>query len=298
MARRHTRGPGPRLPDGEVPISTGTARVRRDGPAHVTLMVNGVPSSPLDLADPTWLEFEYMQQMAAVVDQLPAGPVTAVHLGAGGCALARWMHAVRPGSRQLAVDVDAELVRLVREWFDLPRAPQLRLRAQDARAAVAGLRDGSVDVVIRDVFATDATPAELCTAEFVADVARVLAPGGLYLANCADRPPLRRARAEAATVAAVLADAAVIAEPALLKGRHYGNLVIAGTRSAAGPALDAAPLARALRSLPVPAHLLHGPDLAAFIGGARPLHDDAAAGVGVEPSPDAQEAAPGAGTAS
>lgn len=271
MARRPPDGERSRLPTGEVPISTGTASVRRDGPAHVTLMVNGVPSSPLDLANPTWLDFEYMQQMAAVIDHLPAGPLAAVHLGAGGCALARWLDAVRPGSRQLAVDIDAELVRLVRAWFDLPRAPRLRLRVQDARAAVAGLRDASADVVVRDVFATDSTPAELCTAEFVADVARVLRPGGLYLANCADRPPLRNARAEAATVASVLGEVAVIAEPGLLKGRHYGNLVIAA--AAGGPPLDAAPLARALRSLPVPAHLLHGPDLASFIAGAPPLHD-------------------------
>lgn len=274
MARRTPdRDQRLRLPTGEVPISTGRAAVRRDGPAHVTLLVNGVPSSPLDLTDPTWLDFEYMQQMAAVLDTMPPGPLTAVHLGAGGCALARRIDALRPGSRQLAVDIDDELVRLVREWFDLPRAPRLRLRAQDARAAVAGLRDRSVDVVVRDVFAGDATPAGLRTAEFVADVARVLRPGGLYLANCADRPPLRVARAETATVAAVMGDVAVIAEPGLLKGRHYGNLVIAATLTSAGPALDAAPLSRALRSLPAPAHLLHGADLVAFVGAARALHD-------------------------
>lgn len=267
------RDPRARLPLGDVPIATGTASVRRDGPAHVTLMVNGVPSSPLDLTDPTWLEFEYLQQMAAVLDRLPDGPVTAVHLGAGGCALARRLDAVRPGSRQLAVDIDPELVRLVREWFDLPRAPRLRLRAQDARAAITGLRDASMDVVVRDVFAPDTTPAALCTTEFLREVCRVLRPGGIYLANCADRPPLHTARAEAATALAVLADVAVIAEPGLLKGRHYGNVVIAATRSTAGPDLGSAPLARALRSLPAPAHLLHGPELAAFVGSAPPLRD-------------------------
>lgn len=263
-----------RLPDGEVPISTGTAQVQRMTPWQVTVLVNGVPSSSLDLADPTWLDFEYMQQMAAVIEHLPDGPVTAIHLGAGACTLARWIDAVRPGSVQLAIDIDIELTRLVREWFDLPRSPRLRLRAQDARSALEGLRDHSADLVIRDVFAGDATPERLSTAEFTGHVARVLRPGGLYLANCADRPPLRTIRAEAATVATAMEDVAVIAEPAQLKGRRYGNLVLAGVTSLEGrPDLGAPSLARALRSLPVPAHLLHGPGLATFIGHAPVLRD-------------------------
>ena len=276
MAHRgagRVRQPGSRLPDGPVAISTGTAEVVRDGPWHVTLLVNGVPSSSLDLADPTWLDFEYMQQMAAFLDQVLAGPLTAVHLGAGGCTLPRWLEAVRPGSSQLAVDVDAELVRLVRDWFDLPRAPRLRLRAQDARAALEGLPDHSADVVIRDVFAGDGTPPALCTIEFVQHVARVLRPGGLYLANCADRPPLRMARAEATTVAAVMADVALVAEPAQIKGRRYGNLVVAGVPVGEFAALGSPPLARALRCLPVPAQLLHGGELKAFTIGAPVLRD-------------------------
>ncbi|MEK8224945.1 hypothetical protein NKG05_00410 [Oerskovia sp. M15] len=43
-----------------------------------------MPSSHLDLADPGLLTFEYMQQMAAVLGSLPAGPLRVVHLGAAG----------------------------------------------------------------------------------------------------------------------------------------------------------------------------------------------------------------------
>lgn len=270
---RARRKAGRPLPDGDVPIATGTARLVRDRatPTLVTVYVNGVPSSSLDLDDPTWLEFEYMQQMAAVIDRLPPGPLAALHLGAAGCALPRWLEAVRPGSRQLAVDIDADLVRLAREWFDLPRAPRLRLRVQDAGEAVAGLPDASVDVVVRDVFAGDRTPKELTTRQFAVEAARVLRPGGVYLANCADRPPLLLARAEAATLAGVMGDVAVIAEPGMLRGRRYGNVVLAAVPvHGAGPALDDAALARALRSLPVPTRLLHGAELSAFTGEQGP----------------------------
>lgn len=273
------------LPVGPVRTSSGTAEIVRDvaDPDAVTVLVNGVPSSHLDLADPRWLEFEYMQHMAAVVDLLPAGPVDAVHLGAAACALPRRIEAVRPASRQLAVDVDAELVRLVREWFALPRAPRLRLRTGEGRATLAALPDSSADLVVRDAFAGDATPDHLATVEFVAEVRRVLRPGGVYLANCADRPPLGLARAEVATVGTGFR-VALVAEPGQLKGRRYGNLVVVGTDEA-GPDLAGPELARALRGLPIPATVLTGAPLQAFTAGAAPLRDAAPWGPGEDPQP-------------
>jgi spermidine synthase len=268
-----------------VVIDTGTAEVvpDPDHSARVTLQVNGVPSSYLDLDDPGFLAFEYMQQMDAVVAAATHGPLRALHLGAAGCALARRWDAERPGSRQLAIDIDARLVALVREWFDLPRAPRLRLRAEDAATAVAAAHPGSYDVVVRDVFADDSTPEHLVTRQVAEQVSAALRPGGLYLVNCADRPPLERARRELATLAAAFGPDAVtdgrlalVAEPGILKGRRYGNLVLAAVRPAADdaetPAADlrSPALARSLRALPVPAHVLTDQELARFVGTARP----------------------------
>ena len=266
----------PNWPTGPVQISSGTVEVVRapDDPTGVTVLVNGVPSSHLDLVDPTHLSFEYMQQMAAVLDRLaPPAPLVVVHLGAAGCALACYVHATRPASRQLAIELDPDLPALVRAWFDLPRAPALRIRTGDARAELATVPDASADAVVRDVFAGDRTPEHVTTREFTVDVARALRPGGLYLANCADRPPLTRARAEAATLASVFADVAVIAEPGQLRGRRYGNLVLAGTDDPA--LLRSADLDRVLRSLPAPSRLLRDAALAAFIGSAPPILDAA-----------------------
>lgn len=230
------------LPVGPVPISTGTAEVVRDPdfPQRVTLHVNGVPSSSLDLADPGFLDFEYMQQMAAFVALLPAGPLRVLHLGAAGSAFARHVEHERPGSRQLGVDLDPRLLELVREWFALPRSPLLRLRADDAGRALAGARDASYDVVVRDVFAGDRTPEHLVGTGFAAQAHRVLRPGGILLVNCADRPPLTTARREVASLAeafgpdaAAQGRLAAVAEPAILKGRRYGNLVLAAVRGLA-----------------------------------------------------------------
>lgn len=273
------------LPVDTVPIDTGTAEVipDLDHSRRVTLQVNGVPSSYLDLGDPGFLAFEYMQQMDAVVAACTTGPLRALHLGAGGCTLARCWDAARPGSRQLAVDIDARLVTLVRQWFDLPRSPRLRLRADEAGRSLTAAYPGSYDVVVRDVFAGAETPKQLITQEAASAAANALSPGGLYLVNCADRPPLAHVRRELATLALAFGPGAaaeqrlaLIAEPGILKGRRYGNLVLAATcPSPAGqeadiPDLAGPALARRLRALPVPAQILTGEDLARFIGTAKP----------------------------
>lgn len=261
------------LPVGPVPIDTGTAELVPGDPGSVTLLVNGVPSSHVHLDDPARLDFEYLELMAAALAVLPPGPLAVVHLGAAGCALARHVEATRPGSRQIGVDLDARLLTLVRQWFDLPRSPRLRLRPGDARAVLATLPGASADVVVRDAFAGDTTPAHLTTAEFLAEVRRVLRPGGLYLANCADRPPLRLARAEVATARTALGDVALAAEPGVLRGRRYGNLVVLATRPGEpGPWTDAR-LERALRGLAAPARLLTQAELVAFAGRAPVLRD-------------------------
>ena len=259
----------------EAEISTGIAKLEYDNNNSVTLFVNGVPSSYLDLNDPKFLAFEYMQQMNVVVANLRPGPIRALHLGAGACALA-WAWALEnPKSRQIAVDIDAKLVELVRVWFDLPRAPALRIRAQDACEAIQQARPETFDVIVRDVFAGDSTPKNLISSEFTEATKRALKPNGIYLANCADRPPLNGARNEIATLIEHFGDdqVAVIAEKGILNGKRYGNLVLVARKenldnNEAKP-LDNPALARALRSLPVPADILAYDDLQRFISRRR-----------------------------
>jgi spermidine synthase len=255
------------------PIDTGTAEIVRDRTsAHAyLLLVNGVESSHLDLDDPAWLDFEYLRWMAAIITAhlAPDVRLNALHLGAAGCSLARHLLTVRPDSHHLAVDIDAALVRGVREWFALPTAPSLRIRSADARSVTESLAPSTRNVVVRDVFAGAATPRALTTVEFTAAVRRVLRPGGVYLLNCGDLPTLAAARAEAATVAAVFAHVAVTADPAMLKGRRRGNVVIAGSDDP----LDHPRLPRDLLGGAVPAQLWGDDRVRMFARHAHPLRD-------------------------
>jgi spermidine synthase len=260
------------------PIDLGIAEIMpdRDRPNGWTLFIDGVPQSHVDLDDPTYLEFEYMRRLASVVDSVapPGEPLRALHLGGGALTLPRYVAATRPGSRQRVVERDAALITLVRRVLPLPRQANLRVRTADARAAVEGTSTHSFDLVVGDVYRGAQMPGTVASVQFAEQVARVLAPGGCYMVNIADLPPLAFARVQAATLRAAFAEVCVIAETGLLRGRRYGNVVLAATNPP-GRLPVAALTAAALRDA-FPARVLHGASLNRFISGARPMSDTTA----------------------
>jgi spermidine synthase len=271
-ARRPAPKAVPEPPEGETAITTGTARFEqdRDDPDGWTVYVNGVPSSYVDLADPTRLVFEYHQWTAAVIDAVHApGPLRAVHLGGAGCAFPRYLAATRPSSRQLVLEVDAELVELVRRTFGSTGQAGFKLKVADARQGLAGLPDATQDVLVRDAFAGDQVPAHLRTVEFLREVDRVLAPGGVWIANLADRPPMPNSREELATAADVFAHVAVLAEPAMFRGRRYGNSLLVASQAE----LPEQALVRALSGGAAPARLVAGTDARHFCAASSVLRD-------------------------
>ena len=255
-------------------VSSGVAELipDTDRDSAFTLLLDGAPQSHVDLADPTHLEFEYVRRMAAAIDLLapPGRPVRALHLGGGGLTLPRYVAATRPGSAQRVVEIDAALVDLVRRVLPLPAKANIRVRVADARAALEGMRDGGYDVIVLDVFAGTRTPAHLASVEFARQAARVLDPGGTLIANIADGPPLRFARAQVATIRAALPEACLVADAAVLRGRRFGNLVVLAGRTP----LPIAGLTRRAAGDWFPGRV--ETDLDRFAGGAAPVTDSVA----------------------
>ena len=238
------------------------------------LKINGVMSSHIDVAEPLFLDFEYMRWIAALVESKwppeSKPKLRALHLGGGACSLARYFHAAYPDARQVVVELDGKLAEYVRGWFDLPKAPLLRIRVGEAREVTAGLTPDTRDLIIRDVFAGAFTPRALTTREFNDHAQRVLAPGGLYVVNSGDAPDLKNAREDAATIADTFAHTMIIADPAMLKGRRYGNMIMAGSHEPFG---DDPQLARKLLGGAVPAHIWNDAKVRAFAVGAQIRHD-------------------------
>jgi spermidine synthase len=249
-----------------------------DRPGAFMLLVGGVAQSHVDLDDPRHLELEYMRRIGHLVDLAapPGTPLRVLHLGAGGLTLARYVAATRPGSRQLAVEADAEVAALVRQRLPLREPDGIEVRVADARAVVEQVPAGSFDVLVADVFAGGQTPAHLTSAEFTAAAARALAPGGLYAVNVGDGPPLAHARGRMAAVRSVFRHACVIAETTVLAGTTFGNLVVA----AADHPLPVADLAARAASDPSSAQVVADAALDLFLTGSTAITDAHA-----EPSP-------------
>lgn len=247
-----------------------------------TLLVDGVAQSYVDSANPTYLDFEYMRRFAAVIDLVaPAGqPLRVLHLGGGAFTMPRFVAATRRGSRQEVVERDASLVTMVSGELPLPAGIEVRIA--DARAALEATASASVDLVLSDVYQAAQMPRSVASVEYARHVSRVLRPGGWYAANVADLPPLAFTRVQAATLLAVFPDVCVIAEPGMLRGRRYGNVILAAAHRPGETAIER--LTRAVAHDVFPARLLHGATLDRFLSGARAV-TDAIAGDGPTPPP-------------
>jgi spermidine synthase len=247
-------------------------------PRAFTLRVGRTDQSYVDLDDPLRLEFDYVQRIADVLDCLaPAGErLTVVHVGGAALTLPRYVAATRPSSAQVVLEPDAELTELVRAHLPLPRQSGIKVRAQDGRSGIAGLRDGYAAVVVVDAFAGSRVPAELTTTSFLADVRRVLGDTGTLVVNVTDRGPFGYARRVLAGVTSVFAHVVFSAEPATLKGRRFGNVIL----TASATPLPVLEIAARAGSSPYPYRVLHGARLTQLLAAARPFTDEES-----EPSP-------------
>jgi spermidine synthase len=238
-------------------------------PGSFQLVVDGTPQSHVNLENPGELFFEYIQRIGHVIDLLgdPGEPITAVHLGAGALTLPRYVEATRPGSRQQVIELESELIDLVRAELPWDKRAQLRVRHGDAREVLAKLPaglHGAVDLVVVDIFSGARTPAHVTSREFYALAAPLLSPRGVLAVNVADGPGLAFARGQAATLSAVFPHLIGLAETQVLKGRRFGNIVFV----AAHTPIETEWIPRLLAGGPHPAKVIEGDELRQFMAGA------------------------------
>lgn len=266
----------PRAPSYPLVADHVTVEIREDrdpaSPGGRLLLMDGVEASHVDLLDPTAIRFEYLRHLVGVVDAMfpSAGPLDAFQVGGGPCTLARYLVATRRRARVQVVERDAGVVAISREHLMLDQVPRLQVRVGDGREAVAALPDASQDLVMVDAFVGLMAPHALSTAEFMADVRRVLRPGGLHAMNLIDVEPLELARAVAAGMEQEHAHVALLAEPAVLEHRTSGNVLLLASHHPLPPQATG----RALAHDASPWEARAGRALARMTQGHAPLRDE------------------------
>ncbi len=240
-----------------------------DHPGGTMLVMDDVRQSYVDISDPTYLDFEYIQYFASVLATWRDGPLTTTHIGGGGLTMPRFLAVTRPGSVQLVLEPDVELTELVRRELPLPRGHRIRVRPVSGRPGIAALAEASADLIILDAYADGRVPAELSTLEFFTDLSRVLKAEGLFLVNVVDEPGLQYLRRVVAGLRAVFGDVVMVSSNDVLKGRRFGNLVLA----ASAMPIDIAMLRREIVRQPFPAGVRDAGQLAITFGSAKPWTD-------------------------
>lgn len=209
------------------------------------LQIGGVEQSHVDLDDPTRLVHEYLRRMGNVLDQVwPAGqPITIAHLGSGALTLARYVQATRPGSPQLAIEIERELPTLVTTALPMPRGTDLELMTGDAREQLAALVSRRFDAIVLDVFSGETSPAHLAESAFYVEALDHLERDGLLLVNVGDdagqRFVTRQVRElEQATAERSLSGVWTLTHAPLLTHPADGNMVLLAGGALSSPQVE------------------------------------------------------------
>ena len=234
--------------------------------------MDGRDQSHVDLGDPARLEFDYVRRIGDVLDawHSPGEPMRVLHIGGAAMTLPRYVAHTRPRSAQVVLEPATAVTELVRSELPLPRHSGIKVRPVDGRSGLASFRDGALDVVVVDAFTAGRVPGELVTSECAAAYARVLADDGLLLVNLVDAAPFAWTRRVVAAIATALPAQLLSAEPATLRGRRPGNLLLVAGRAAVPLA---ALRARAVSS-PAPYRVLDGSQVSDTVGGGLPFVDE------------------------
>lgn len=246
------------------------ARIVPDGfsESGYILEIGGAEQSHVDLGDPAHIFYEYLRRIGNVIDifRPDAQPISAAHLGAGALTLARYIQATRPGSTQVAVDIERELPTLVLNELPMPAGTSLEVLIDDARAAIPHLASildtqQGIDAIILDIFSGWGAPEHLIEADFYRKLKAELSEAGVVIVNVGDDPGLTFFAAQARTMLGIFDHLWCLTEQSLVSTRQAGNLILVGSQTA----LDVEARATLLAAGPHPAVVMDTHQLSDFL---------------------------------
>jgi spermidine synthase len=162
---------------------------KNDGGPLEALVLDHLIHSYTDLANPFYIEYEYIQIYEEVVRwQAPQrDPFRALFLGGGGYTFPRFIEAYYPDAEVDVVEIDPEVTRIAYEYLGIPDDTIIRSFNEDARWFVMNRKEsGRYDFMFGDAFNDLSIPYHLTTKEFAMELKRLLKPDGILMANVID----------------------------------------------------------------------------------------------------------------
>ncbi len=131
--------------------------------------------------DPDHLELAYAKTMLGGL-ALCEEPRRMLIVGLGGGTIPKFLHKYYPQSVIDVVDIDPDVVKVARKFFEFHEDAKLRAFVNDGRKFIED-RPGLYDIIFLDAFGADRIPYHLATREFLQAVKKALTPRGVVLGN-------------------------------------------------------------------------------------------------------------------
>ncbi len=161
----------------------------KDGVRAEALILDNLIHSINVLNDPRHLDYEYLRVYEEFVEwrAKQAGALKTLFIGGGGYTFPRCLEAQYPGAEIDVVEIDPEITRVVHDHLGLPKDTRIRSFNEDGRWFVMNSKEkGKYDFIFGDAFNDLSIPYHLTTREFAAQVAELLKPDGILMANLID----------------------------------------------------------------------------------------------------------------
>ncbi len=253
----------------ETAYHCAVVEIDDDRPSGRVLLLDRIRNSYVDVEDPTYLEFRYVKLIADIVNaEAPDRRLDTLGIGGGGFTLPGYFASTRPQSTNTVLEIDGSLVEIGRTHLGLTDAIDVRI--VDARTGIAAVANGSLEVVVGDAYSGASVPWHLTTVEFHREIARALAPDGIYTMNVIDYGERKFIRAQARTLLETFDHVALFAPNSYLYGDRGGNYILA----AGEQPIDVDAIVQLLGSRGGREVGIAGAELTAWIGDAPLLTDD------------------------
>lgn len=150
--------------------------------------------SRLDRGHPKSLDLDYTRTMMAGFLLQPQ-PKRLLMIGFGGGQISNYLFERVPGLEIDGVDIDPEVIRLARKYFDVPQSPRYRTHAADGRlfveqAPAQTSGQPGWDMILLDAFRGVFVPLHLKTREYYDTLLSHLSPRGVVVANLHNATPM------------------------------------------------------------------------------------------------------------
>ncbi|HYA14050.1 MAG TPA: fused MFS/spermidine synthase [Syntrophales bacterium] len=142
-----------------------------------------------DLNNPRYLDYEYIRIYEEFMRWRVKreGSLKTLFIGGGGYTLPRCLEIMYPTAEIDVVEIDPEITKVVYNYLGVPGSTKIRTFNEDGRWFVMNCRDKEkYDFIVGDAFNDLSIPYHLTTKEFAQQMAELLKPDGILMANVID----------------------------------------------------------------------------------------------------------------